>query len=114
MPPPGSPRPGPAERARLQTWIQRDVQGVDCRAPDPGRVTIRRLNRDEYNHSIADLFGIDFRPADDFPPDDSGYGFDNIGDVLAVSPLLAEKYFNAAEQIVGRVVRQPAPSCPGG
>ena len=71
MPPPGSPRPPPAARAQLQTWIQRDVQGVDCRAPDPGRVTIRRLNRDEYNHTIADLFGIDFRPADDFPPDDT-------------------------------------------
>ncbi len=104
MPPPGSPRPPPAARAQLQTWIQRDVQGVDCRVPDPGRVTIRRLNRDEYNHTIADLFGIDFRPADDFPPDDTGYGFDNIGDVLALSPLLAEKYFNAAEQIVARVV----------
>jgi hypothetical protein len=104
MPPPGSPRPGPTERARLQTWIQREVQGVDCRAPDPGRVTIRRLNRDEYNHSVADLFGVDFRPADDFPPDDTGYGFDNIGEVLAMSPLLAEKYFNAAEQVVARVV----------
>ena len=104
MPPPGNPRPDPAERARLQAWIRRDVHGVDCRAPDPGRVTIRRLNRDEYNHTIADLFGIDFRPADDFPPDDSGYGFDNIGNVLGVSPLLAEKYFSAAEQIVRRVV----------
>jgi hypothetical protein len=104
MPPPGKPRPTAAERVALQGWIRREVQGVDCRAPDPGRVTLRRLNRDEYNHSIADLFGIDHQPAEDFPADDTGYGFDNIGDVLSVSPVLTEKYFNAAEQIVARVV----------
>ncbi len=111
MPPPGKPRPTAAEQTALQAFIQRDVQGVDCRAPDPGRVTLRRLNRDEYNHSIADLFGIDFQPAEDFPPDDSGYGFDNIGDVLGVSPVLTEKYFNAAEQVVARVIA-PRPEVP--
>jgi hypothetical protein len=104
MPPPGHARPDAAERARLGAWIRGEVQGVDCREPDPGRVTIRRLNRDEYNHTIADLFGIDFRPAEDFPADDSGYGFDNVGEVLSVSPVLTEKYFNAAEQVVQRVV----------
>ena len=108
MPPPRKPRPTASEQARLQAWIRRDVQGVDCRAPDPGRVTLRRLNRDEYNHSIAALFGIDFEPAEDFPADDTGYGFDDIGDVLSVSPVLAEKYFNAAEQIVARVVASKA------
>jgi hypothetical protein len=104
MPPRGQPRPTAAERAALGAWIRGDVQEVDCRAPAPGKVTIRRLNRDEYNRSVADLFGIDLRPADDFPPDDSGYGFDNIGDVLSVSPVLTEKYFNAAEQVVSKVV----------
>jgi hypothetical protein len=104
MPPRGQPRPDDAARARLVAWIRQDVQGVDCRAPDPGRVTIRRLNRDEYNASVADLFGIDDRPGDDLPADDSGYGFDNIGEVLSVSPLLTEKYFAAAERIVRRVV----------
>jgi hypothetical protein len=106
MPPPGHERPAATERARIGAWLRRDVQGVDCRAPAPGRVTIRRLNRDEYNHTIADLFGIDYRPADDFPSDDSGYGFDNIGEVLSVSPVLTEKYFTAAEEIVRRVVAE--------
>jgi hypothetical protein len=106
MPPPRKPRPTPAEAAVLEAWLRRGVQGVDCRDPDPGRVTLRRLNRDEYNHSIGELFGIDFQPAEDFPADDSGYGFDDIGDVLSVSPVLTEKYFNAAEQIVARVVAE--------
>ena len=57
-------------------------------APDPGRVTAHRLNRAEYNNTVRDLLGIRFRPADDFPQDDSGYGFDNIGDVLSLSPVL--------------------------
>ena len=67
---------------------------------DPGRVTIRRLNRAEYNNTIRDLVGVDFKPAEDFPSDDVGYGFDNIGDVLSLSPLLMEKYLAAAEAIV--------------
>ena len=69
------------------------------RTVDPGRVTIRRLNRAEYNNTIRDLVGIDFRPADDFPSDDVGYGFDNIGDVLSMPPILMEKYLAAAETI---------------
>jgi Protein of unknown function (DUF1592)/Protein of unknown function (DUF1588)/Protein of unknown function (DUF1587)/Protein of unknown function (DUF1585)/Protein of unknown function (DUF1595)/Ca-dependent carbohydrate-binding module xylan-binding len=67
-------------------------------------VTIRRLNRAEYNNTIRDLVGIDFKPAADFPGDDVGYGFDNIGDVLSLSSLLLEKYLSAAEQIMERAV----------
>ncbi|MCY2963205.1 MAG: DUF1592 domain-containing protein, partial [Planctomycetota bacterium] len=66
---------------------------------DPGRVTIRRLNKAEYNNTIRDLVGVEFRPADDFPSDDVGYGFDNIGDVLSLPPILFEKYLTAAERI---------------
>ncbi len=72
--------------------------------PDPGRVTLRRLNRVEYRETIRDLMGIDFRADEEFPADDTGYGFDNIGDVLAVSPLLLEKYMQAAETIVATAV----------
>ncbi|HSU53752.1 MAG TPA: DUF1592 domain-containing protein, partial [Candidatus Dormibacteraeota bacterium] len=61
---------------------------------------IRRLNRAEYNNTIRDLLGVNFRPADDFPADDSGYGFDNIGDVLSLSPVQLEKYLAAAEKII--------------
>ena len=67
-------------------------------------MTIRRLNRIEYNNTIRDLVGIDFRPADDFPSDDVGYGFDNIGDVLTIPPILMEKYLAAAESIAEHAI----------
>jgi hypothetical protein len=75
--------------------------------PDPGRVTARRLNRTEYNNTVRDLLAIDFQPAADFPADDSGYGFDNIGDVLSLSPLLMEKYLAAAEKIAKTAILPP-------
>jgi hypothetical protein len=71
---------------------------------DPGRVTIRRLNRAEYNNTIRDLVGVSFRPADDFPSDDVGGGFDNIADVLTLPPLLMEKYLAAAERIAEEAI----------
>jgi hypothetical protein len=74
---------------------------------DPGRVTLRRLNRAEYNNTIRDLLGVDFQPAKDFPADDVGYGFDNIGDVLSLPPILMEKYLSAAEQVVEQVFKSP-------
>lgn len=78
---------------------------------DPGRVTMRRLNRAEYNNTVRDLVGIDFKPADDFPADDVGHGFDNIGDVLTISPVLMERYLAAAEVIMQQaiVVGDPPP-----
>lgn len=100
MPPADSDQPRPEERERVVAWLDHTLFYVDCDlAPDPGRVTIRRLNRAEYNNTIRDLVGVDFHPADDFPSDDVGYGFDNIGDVLSVPPLLIEKYLDAAEEI---------------
>jgi len=104
MPPERKPRPGPEERKRLENWIKQDSFGIDPADPDPGRVTIRRLNRTEYRNTIRDLMGFDFKADEEFPPDDTGYGFDNIGDVLTVSPLLLEKYMQAAETIVAAAV----------
>jgi hypothetical protein len=81
-------------------WIEGEFHRLDANAkPDPGRVTAHRLNRVEYNNTIRDLVGVTFRPADDFPADDAGYGFDNIGDVLSLSPVLMEKYLKAADKI---------------
>jgi len=100
MPPAKKPRPPETEKRRLEDWIKYEAFGIDPKDPDPGRVTIRRLNRVEYRNTIRDLMGIDFKAAEEFPPDDTGYGFDNIGDVLTVSPLLLEKYMQAAETIV--------------
>ena len=103
MPPPGKPQPATQELDALNTWIDVAVFKVDCNGPkDPGRVTIRRLNKAEYNNTVRDLLGIDFTPADDFPADDVGYGFDNIGDVLSMPPILLEKYLAAAEKIVDK------------
>ncbi|WP_426755722.1 DUF1592 domain-containing protein [Myxococcus sp. Y35] len=67
---------------------------------NPGRVTLHRLNRAEYNATVRDLLGDTTQPANDFPIDDHGYGFDNIADVLSLSPLLMEKYSAAAEKLV--------------
>ena len=78
--------------------------GIDPANPDPGRVTLRRLNRVEYRNTIRDLMGVDYNTTENFPADDTGYGFDNIGDVLSVSPLLMEKYLKAAEKIVEQAV----------
>ena len=104
MPPAGKPRPTDKEVGLLADWIKRDVFGVDPQDPDPGRVTIRRLNRVEYRNTVRDLTGFDFKAEEEFPPDDTGYGFDTIGDVLSVSPLLLEKYMQAAESIVAAAV----------
>jgi len=67
---------------------------------DPGRVTLHRLNNAEYNNTVRDLLGTKLRPADDFPADDRGYGFDNVADVLRVSPLALELYEAAAEALI--------------
>ena len=72
--------------------------------PDPGRITVRRLNKVEYKNTVRDLLGVDFDPTESFPADDVGHGFDNIGDVLTMSPLLMERYLEAAEAIATRVI----------
>jgi hypothetical protein len=108
MPPEKKPRPSEEQKKALEEWIKRDVFGTDFNDPDPGRVTIRRLNRVEYRNTMRDLMGWDFSVEEELPPDDTGYGFDNIGDVLTVSPMLLEKYMHVAETIVaGAVPRVP-------
>lgn len=101
MPPKEADQPKDAERRKVIDWIDMQLSGVDCQLKrDPGRVTIRRLNRHEYDNTIRDLLGVEFHPSQDFPDDDVGYGFDNIGDVLSMPPILLEKYLAAADQIV--------------
>jgi hypothetical protein len=104
MPPEKKPKPSAAQVATLARWIKYDAFGIDPAEPDPGRVTVRRLNRVEYRNTIRDLLGHDYKVDDELPPDDTGYGFDNIGDVLTISPLLLEKYMQAAETIVSEAV----------
>jgi hypothetical protein len=113
MPPKPRPRPTLAEVETFTASVRAVFAQADRNSrPDPGRVTIRRLNRAEYNNTVRDLVGIDFNPAEDFPDDDVGHGFDNIGDVLSLSPVLMERYLAAAESIVGRAVLANAPKPP--
>lgn len=105
MPPADADKPSTEERARAVKWLDHQLNDVDASRPqDPGRVTVRRLNRTEFDNTVRDLLGVDFQPANDFPADDTGHGFDNIGDVLTVPPLLLEKYLAAAEDIAERAV----------
>lgn len=105
MPPDdGGPRPSAEEIDKLANWIKYQAFGINPANPDPGLVTVRRLNRVEYRNTIRDLMGIDFNSEVEFPADDSGHGFDNIGDVLSISPLHLEKYLQAAEQITDTAV----------
>jgi len=100
MPPKGLPRPKPAEVEAVTRLVETEFARIDRNTkPDPGRVTAHRLNKTEYNNTVRDLLAVRFKPADDFPADDSGYGFDNIGDVLTLSPVLLDKYLAAAEKI---------------
>ncbi len=108
MPPAKKAQPESAERAKVVQWIERQVFKLDPENPDPGRVTMRRLNRSEYYHTVNDLLGVQYNVTENFPPDDTGYGFDTIGDVLSLSPLLMEKYLGAAEQIVARAIPKDA------
>jgi len=108
MPPAKSKKqPTKEERIEAVTFLKSSLLHVSCVGPkDPGSVTMRRLNRSEYNNTIRDLCGVtDFQPANDFPSDDVGYGFDNIGDVLSVQPILIEKYLAAAEKIIDRALK---------
>ena len=104
MPPPKKDKPSEEEIAALEKWIKYSAFQIDPEHPDPGRVTLRRLNRVEYRNTIKDLMGVDYRTDEEFPPDDTGYGFDTIADVLTISPLLLEKYMEAAEKVVQQSV----------
>lgn len=112
MPPPKKQQPGDADKEKLLAWIERDVFRLDPDNPDPGAVTVRRLNREEYRNTIQDLFGVSFDVTEAFPSDDTGYGFDTIGDVLSISPLLMEKYLEAAATIVEKAVPTGGPQIP--
>ncbi|MGA7236542.1 MAG: DUF1592 domain-containing protein [Bryobacteraceae bacterium] len=105
MPPPGIPKP-PAEKVTALTgYIQARLDDLDKAVKaDPGTVVAHRLNRYEYRNTVRDLLAVDFQADKNFPTDDSGYGFDNIGSVLTVSPLLMSKYIAAAQRISARAM----------
>lgn len=101
MPPRSKDQPSPEARAALVGWLRTALDTYARAHPDPGRATVRRLNRVEYANAVHDLLGLDVDISRDLPQDNSGYGFDNIADVLSVSPTLVERYVLVA----GRVAR---------
>ena len=107
-------RPSPAEIEHLQTSIHKLLANAIAKAkPDPGDVTIRRLNRMEFNNTIRDLCFLDENFSADFPADDTGYGFDNIGDVLTFSPVHLERFLAVGEQIAAKAM-PTKPNAPDG
>ncbi|MCS7469984.1 DUF1592 domain-containing protein [Stieleria sp. ICT_E10.1] len=105
MPPADQTQPTDDEIASLGRAIEFEFDAFDCTSVKrPGRVTIRRLNKSEYNNTIRDLLGLDLRLADNFPSDDVAHGFDNVGDVLTIPPILFEKYLEAAATIAEKAL----------
>jgi mono/diheme cytochrome c family protein len=106
-------KPTPEEINALNDAYSAAVARAEAKLPpDPGHVTVRRLNRKEYNNTVRDLLGVDFNPAENFPADDIGHGFDNIGDVLNLSPVHLERYLDAAETIASRAILLKLPPAP--
>ena len=107
MPPPGSPRPAGHALEGLNTWLEGELDRAAAQSPNPGRPMLHRLNRSEYANAIRDLLLVEVDPAVLLPPDDSAFGFDNVSDVLGVSPSLQERYLNAASTISELAVGDP-------
>ena len=107
MPPAGMPRPDQATYNSLATYLETGLDRVAAAKPNPGRPAIHRLNRTEYTNAIRDLLAMDIDGASLLPADNSGYGFDNIADVLSVSPTLLERYTSAARKISRLAIGDP-------
>ena len=107
MPPAGVPRPDKAAYEGFAGWLETELDRAAGARPNPGRPVVRRLNRLEYTNAIRDLLALDVDGRALLPTDESGYGFDNIGDVLAFSPGLLERYMTAARKISRLAVGDP-------
>jgi hypothetical protein len=108
MPPADEPQPSSKNLEALTGWIENDFMAAQKgKQAGAAPVVIRRLNRQEYNNTIRDLLGVDLRLADNFPPDDIGFGFDNVGSALNISPIHVEKYLDAAEMALDRAIVLP-------
>src|SRR5438552_1903669 len=97
MPPPGSPRPAPEVYDATASWLEAELDRTA--QPNPGRPALRRLNRAEYGNAIRDLLDLQVDVESLLLPDDAAFGFDNIGDLLDVSPALLERYLTAADRV---------------
>ena len=111
MPPRGMKCPSKEEIADFTNWLEGSLDKMGAANPDPGRATLRRLNRAEYANAVRDLLDLQIDVSTDLPVDDSGYGFDNIADVLTVSRTLMDKYIRVGARVsrtaTGLVSRSP-------
>ena len=108
MPPAGMPRPSDADLKNVIKQLQDAFETADASAaPDPGHIGPHRLNRAEYDNTVRDLLGVDIHAAQDFPQDDSAFGFDNMAETLSITPVLLQKYLAAAEKIANLAVYGP-------
>ena len=108
MPPAGRPRPDAATYDTVAGWLEGELDRAASAAPNPGRTTVHRLNRIEYSNAVRDLLGLEVDPEALLPPDDEDEGFENIADVLSVSPTLMERYLAAARRVSQLAVGDPA------
>jgi mono/diheme cytochrome c family protein len=108
MPPAGLPRPDAATIGGFRDWLEGSLDAETAAHPNPGRPAIHRLNRAEYSNAVRDIFDLDVNAGNMLPVDDSGYGFDNIGDVLSVSPALLDRYLSVARKVSRLAVGDPS------
>jgi len=104
MPPAKLPHPTPAAATAFTSWLEAELDKSAAAHPNPGRPAIHRLNRAEYGNAVRDLLGVEINANSLLPVDDSGYGFDNVADVLSVSPALLERYMSVARLVSRRAV----------
>jgi hypothetical protein len=107
MPPPSAAQPDAATRTELMSWITTTLDRAAAASPNPGRPVLHRLNRAEYANAVRDLLALDVDPSTLLPPDDSAYGFDNVGDVLGMSPVLLERFMEAANKVGSLAIGDP-------
>ena len=107
MPPAGMPRPDKAATDGFLSYLETSIDHAAASKPNPGRALVHRLNRTEYGNAVRDLLGLEVDVTSLLPPDDAAYGFDNIADLLGVSPVLLERYLSAAWKISGLAVGDP-------
>ncbi len=111
MPPRGRPRPAAADAARLASWAEGELDRLAQTRPNPGRAaTFHRLNRAEYQNAVRDVFGLAIDAAALLPPDDANFGFDNVGNLLSISPALFDRYVMAARKVSWLALGAPPPS----
>ncbi len=108
MPPQGMPKPDPVAIDKLATYLETSLDKAAMAKVNPGRATLHRMNRAEFQNSVRDLLGLEIDAAQLLPPDDESYGFDNNADVLGVSPVLLEQYVNASAKVARLAVGDPS------